>query len=627
MSDNPNSATIQVDSTGTGQRLDAFARIAAAAARVGSYSELIEAALVEIVDVFSSPFGMIWARDGARVIEKTHAAQTADAVFWRKGLEPFLIECLREPKPRARILAPKQGTDRCALLAVPLFDRGGSTIGVLSLVADRAGDIDVARKLASLEALTRFLPHARASEPAGFSKSSAAPAPNKAWAHAGQYTTPEELAFAITNNLRNKLGCEQVSLGVVHRRCVRILSISGLDGVVVQSEGVRCLKAALEECLDAGQPICVQGAKSAFSPGDGHDGFRIHAQWRAASKGDAVASIPLCIQDRTVAVLGIRQRASESLTPERLEEIRGMVEPFAPALLLTQRASRTLTTHTVDTAGDAMRVLTQPGRGVVKAAVAIGVVFLLWLVFGTMNYSVNVTCKLVAAESRHVSAPFDGVLTEVVAIEGDRVRKGDLLCRFEYRELEQQRAELLAEIAMLERQKDKAMGEDSPVEFQLSLANQRLARARLTSLESRITRASVVAPIDGVVIAGDLRQRVDALFSKGEPLYEVAPQSGRTLELYVPEREVDDVRAGMGGEFAAAARPEQVQAFRIVRVRPHATVKSERNVYIAEAHADASLDWMMPGMEGIARIESDAKPAWRVLFHRVIDYVRMSLWL
>ena len=98
----------------------------------------------------------------------------------------------------------------------------------------------------------------------------------------------------------------------------------------------------------------------------------------------------------------------------------------------------------------------------------------------------------------------------------------------------QARAEIIAEIAVLEREKDRALAGASPVDFQLALANQKLARTKLNSLEARIDRATVVSPLDGVVIAGDLRQKVGAVLVKGEPLFEIGPLSSCILQLQIP---------------------------------------------------------------------------------------------
>jgi multidrug efflux pump subunit AcrA (membrane-fusion protein) len=271
-----------------------------------------------------------------------------------------------------------------------------------------------------------------------------------------------------------------------------------------------------------------------------------------------------------------------------------------------------------------------------------------------MDYELTVPCSVVPAQLRHVTVPFDGVLLSATALQGDRVRKGDALCEMDHRELDQQRAELLAEIAVLEHEKDRAMAESTPVELQLALARQRLARAKLDIVNARLEQACVRSPIDGVIASGDLRKRVGAVVTRGEPLFEVAPldrtikgSSAWLLELQVPEAEADELPhqcgsvinqwspSGAGrtspvlyltGSFAPHARPEESQAFRIKRVRPQAEVHDQKNVIVAEAEIDLPYAWMRPGMEGVARVNVGRRPVWWVALHGAIEYVQLHLW-
>jgi hypothetical protein len=487
---------------------------------------------------------------------------------------------------------------------------------------------NVTAELAWLESLTRLASHvASFLNVAGNERSGrSASAPNQALARAAASDSPEELAYAITNNLRNKLGCEQVALGLVARRRVRILSISGLDHVANQSTGVVGLRAAMEECYDAQQPI-VYHSKGAWSANGENTEYRLHKQWFTAASGDAVASIPLRAGDKIVAVLSIRKRAEESFAHGQIDEIRTRVEPFAPALLLARDATRGLVRHAADSVGNTVAALTGPGRRGMKAVAAIIAVAIGWFVFGTMEYQLAVSCLVAPAEVRHVTTPFDGVLASAAVIQGDYVQRGDVLCEMDQRDLDQQRAELTAEIAVLERERDRAMAETSPVDVQLALAKQRLAQAKLDVVNTRIEQATVRSPIDGVVVCGDLRKRIGGVLTRGEPLFEVAPLDKWMLELHVPDADADELKTDLEGVFAPHARPEQAEPFRVVRIRPSAEVLDQKNVYVAEADIDLPFAWMRPGMEGVAKIRIERRPVWWLVLHRAIEYVRLNLWL
>lgn len=607
---------------------DAYAQIAACARGANSPEELYLGALRHIAATFDSPYAAIYIRDGSRVVDDSWHGGSADPAFWKSHLQRFLTESLAEGKPRAHLLNPKRGATKIAFLSAPVVGTAGASIGAIALVVVRKDQVDVVRKLSILESLTRFMCYAadtpirdKVVQPA-----SDTAAPNQALARSGRFSTPEELAFAITNHLRNKLGCEQVAMGLVLHRRVHILSVSGMDRIVTRSDGVRRMRAAMDECLDAGSPVVCQEESSwaSDSPASGH---RLHKQWRAAAKGDAVASIPLRVDDRTVAVLSVRKRSGDAFNNDQIEDIRKHVEPFAPALLLTRKASRGLWTHACDSVVELARRCTSPERTAAKLTGVLVLAAALWFMFGTIHYQVTTPCAIIAAHGRHITVPFDGVLESAAAMVGDRVRAGQVLCRMDAADLEHLRAELTAEIAVLEREKDRAMAEDVPVEFQLAMANQRLARAKLDSLERRIERATVVSPIDGIIIAGDLSQRIGASLTKGDALFEVAPLNRYRLELRIAERDTDDVEQGMSGRFAVQARPEQAFSFRVMRVRPRAEVRRDKNVFIAEAEMASPFNWLRPGMEGVARVDVGKRAVWWVVLHRVIDTLRMTFWL
>jgi len=174
---------------------------------------------------------------------------------------------------------------------------------------------------------------------------------------------------------------------------------------------------------------------------------------------------------------------------------------------------------------------------------------------------------------------------------------------------------------------DQARAADAPVEVQLARANRELVQTKLDLIDRRIEQAMVKAPFDGVIVSGDLRALIGSVVTRGDSLFEVAPLDQWTLQLEVPEALSADVEADLLGQFASYARPEDVRNFSVSRVTASAEVRGNSNVYIAEADISAQGDWMRPGMEGIAKLQIGRRPVWWITLHRVIDYVRINLWL
>ncbi len=607
---------------------DPFLEILAASGSRSSAHAFFTDCLKIISTALASPYASLYVSRASDVIETDWHTGPTDPAFWKRSVQDFLTESLERSSARAKLYNAKTGSIKAALLSAPVFDGSGRAIGAVALVVTPVQREELAERLAMLESLTSLASctaEVLGGRPAG--KADAAQAQlDASLAGTAEIESPEQLAFALTNNLRNQLGCEQVSLGLARRRRIKILSISGLDHVATATPGIAPLHAAMEECLDLGTPIVCQQQGVQFEEGlSGR--HRLHAQWRSAANGDSVASIPLKVGERTVGVLSLRQNEEQPFDRQQIDEIAMRVQPFVPVLLMSRRASRGIFRHLTESVLEGVSVLTGRGRWRAKIATAAVAGVLAWAVFGTMSYDVSVPCTVAPAEVRHVSVPFDGVLEQAHVLPGDAIGKGQILCSLKHDELEDQRSELMAELKVLEHEANQAMAENVPANVQLALARKRLIATQLTILENRIERANVRAPIDGVVASGDLRKRLGSVVTKGDPLFEIAPVDELMLELRVPERDVDDLSQGLEGRFASTARPEECSTFTVERVRPTAEICKNQNVFVAEARGDLSCDQLRPGMEGVASVHVGRRPVWWVLFHRAIEYVRLKLWL
>ncbi len=607
---------------------DPYLEISAAARTRSSHHAFFTDSLRIIARAMASPYATLYVSRGAEVIEDDWHTGPTNPAFWKSAVQRFLTESLERSTSRAKLFNPKRGGTKAAFLSSPLFDSSGAVIGRIALVDTPTDESAMPQRLAVLESLTSLASSVAmlVGEQRG-TKSAFSPEGlrSSGLSELGEVQSPEQLAFSITNNLRNKIGCEQVALGQVRGRSVKILSISGLDEVASRTPGIAPLQGAMEECLDAGTPIACQ--QEELSDQELAGGFRMHKQWRSAASGDAVASIPLQAGLGTVAVLSLRQNRDAPFTREQIQKIRKLVEPFAPLLVLTQKATRGLLRHGVDAVRHGLKVMTGGGCYKTKATVAVLTIAAAWFLFGTIDYHVTTPCVVAPAEVRHITMPFDGVLASVEVVPGDRIRKGDLLCGVKADELTERRDELQAELATIEPELNNALAENDPVTAQLCRAKQRLLRTQLAILNGQIRRAQIRSPIDGVVAKGDLRKRVGSVIAKGEPLLEVAPLNEILVELRTPEGEVDDLREGQAGTFAPAARPEEHCDFDVERIRPAAEIHDGKNVFVAEARAEVSEDWIRPGMEGVAKVNVGPRPVWWIVLHRMIDYIRLKLWL
>ena len=152
------------------------------------------------------------------------------------------------------------------------------------------------------------------------------------------------------------------------------------------------------------------------------------------------------------------------------------------------------------------------------------------------------------------------------------------------------------------------------------------AEARVNLVRYRLGRANMVSPFDGVVVEGDLRERLGAPVKAGDVLLKVSQLKGLYVEMRVPERDIDLIAASRVARIAFTARPEDTIEVKIDRLEPAAVTEREGNVFVMRGQLGKKLDWLRPGMTGVAKVEAGERSLLWISTHRLIDFLRLKLW-
>jgi RND family efflux transporter MFP subunit len=268
-----------------------------------------------------------------------------------------------------------------------------------------------------------------------------------------------------------------------------------------------------------------------------------------------------------------------------------------------------------------------PKQTWIKATAIICAVLLAFSLLVPLPYRVNANFIVRAEALLHLPAPYEGYLGSVNVRPGDLVRSGDLLLTLD-------RSDLLVERAAARAERQRYASESERAEADQKLADLRAARAALAQAEARLelidyrlARAEMRAPFDGVVVDGDLRERIGAPVRSGDVLMKVSRLEGLYVEMRVPERDVDLIAASKSAEIAFTTRPEDTFTVAIERIEPAAQVEREGNVFVVRGRlVTERADWLRPGMSGIAKVESSRRTFAWIATHRLVDFLRLKLW-
>ena len=454
-----------------------------------------------------------------------------------------------------------------------------------------------------------------------------------------------EAAMSLCNELASRYHAHRVSLGWVAGGGrsggpggLKLVALSRTERVNRRMKLVQDLEAAMEETRDQDTEVIWP------SPPEVPVVARDHAVVAAGHGSSHVLSLPLRSSDDrpagatrrgrpVVGVLVIEWTAlpdrSETAPPaDAAVRSRLLADLITPLLKQLHDRDRWAVVKLRDRAGRwAGAVVGSEYTWAKLAAVAL-LAAVLWLTLGRGTDHIESTFVVEAAERQLIAAPFAGYLDAVYVEPGDRVEAGQtVLAGLDASEMRLEAARLSAEGAAFRRQAEQARGERDMAGVQVALAEAEATAAQHALILSQIEQSSLRSPLSGVVIQGDLKRQLGVAVTEGQTLFEVAPLTALRAELQVPEDRAGEVSAGMRGELATAAHPDQRVSFTVDRIEPAARVENGRNVFGVEVRLDDQPPWLRPGMTGAARVRV-GEDRHVVLWTRdAINWLRMKLWL
>jgi len=161
----------------------------------------------------------------------------------------------------------------------------------------------------------------------------------------------------------------------------------------------------------------------------------------------------------------------------------------------------------------------------------------------------------------------------------------------------------------------------------MTAAQMQQTQAQLALTEEKLARSQIVAPIDGIIVKGDLTQLLGAPVEKGKVLFEITPLNDFRLALQIDDRDIGYVQAGQDGALMLTGMPLQRFPFTVTKVTPIATPEDGRNFFRVEGRlAPEHEAALRPGMEGIAKVHAGTRSLAWIWSHDVIEWLRLALW-
>lgn len=426
-------------------------------------------------------------------------------------------------------------------------------------------------------------------------------------------------ATSFVTELAAATGCERASFGIMQHGRIRVKAISNSAEFGKRMNLVRLLEAAMEEAV-------FQRAEIAW-PGPTDDPLvnRDHASLAGQHGAGNLYTLPLFTDGAYYGAVTL-ERGGQAFSETDRQTVRAVSVLCGAALRDKRLNDRPLYSKAIDAWSTQWRRLVGPGYPRRKLLLAGLAAVTVYFMFATDTYRVAADTNLEGAVQQAVVAPFDAYVLSSDARAGDRVEASQLLCKLDDRDLRLERLNWVSERSKLERQHEEAVARHDQGQARVLAAQLEQNQAQLSLIENRLGRTELRAPFDGLVVAGDLTQRLGGAVQQGEVLFEVTPLHAYRLVLWVDEHELAEIQPGQQGRLLLTALPDEPFSFTVQRVTPISEARDGGNFFRVESEIANLSPRLRPGMQGVAKVEIGARKQIAILSRPLLRWLKLQYW-
>lgn len=214
-----------------------------------------------------------------------------------------------------------------------------------------------------------------------------------------------------------------------------------------------------------------------------------------------------------------------------------------------------------------------------------------------------------------ISSKLAGRIVSLPFVEGQKVKKGELLVRLEYSELQAQLDSTVANLANARKNLKRAQKlyqskSISTKEWDNARTAYQVAHAGYLQVKAAIKEAVILSPIDGLVLARNLE--VGEMAFPGSSILTIANLDSPWMKVYVKEQLLPRLELGQKAKVIADGLSEKPFEAKILSISPKAEftpktiqTKDERVklVFAVKLAIDNPNHVLKPGLPADARIE------------------------
>ncbi len=429
----------------------------------------------------------------------------------------------------------------------------------------------------------------------------------------------EGAAMAFVTDLATRFAADRVSLGLIEKGECKVRHMSHSSQFDKRMNLTRLIEAAMDEAVDQRQPVTTPATGPAIRLA--HDAL-------AAQEQGAAMTLPLYVEGEPVGALMVERPLNQPFTDSELRTIESLAALAITALEEKRQNDRPLPAKVWDEARRLADTVLRPDRIEYRIGLGFGALLLAFLLFARGTDSLSADATLAPQQQRILAAPFDGYVRNAPLRAGDRVRRGQIIASLDDSDLRLERAKWLSQLSRYGGLYQDAAASADRVQTSVNSAQRDEAQAHLDLTDALIARAALRAPFDGLVVSGDLSQRLGGSVTKGEVLFTVAPRGNYRVDLNVKESRIAAVKVGQKGVLHLSALPSAAYDFTVQKITPKTVAQNGASYFVIEALLDSGQDiaLLQPGMEGVGKVDTGRGWLLGIWTRDLTEWLRLKLW-
>jgi biotin carboxyl carrier protein len=414
--------------------------------------------------------------------------------------------------------------------------------------------------------------------------------------------------------------CDRVSLGLVRGSTLHIQAISHSANFDKRMNFVHALSMAMDEAVLQRQEILY--------PQPSEQGpliTRHHEELCKRFGAQSILTVPLYGRESYFGALTLERNEDQPFTAEEVAVCKSVFALVAPILEGKKVQDYSLARHGWEAIKKTAVRLFGPAHLGWKAAALAVCAAVIFFSFAQGEQKVTARTTLEGMVKRTVASPFRGYIKQAFVRPGDMVSEGATLCRLDERDLQLEHTDLIGQESQMLRQHQQAVAEHDWAKANVAKAQLDQVIAQIDLNGIKLGRSEIKAPFDGVVVNGDLSQKIGSVVDQGDPLFEISPLSAYRLILQVDESDISYVRPGQRGELVLSALAGKF-SFIVSKITPVTAAIEGVNSFRVEATLDGPPGNFRPGMEGISKINIGKGKLISIWTIKLREWIRLKMW-